>query len=262
MTNTGPASTTPLPTELLTIAEEIATLVGREMLVRRAAGFTWDTKSSSTDVVTEIDTWAETTIVNAITERRPDDGFLGEEGSDTPGTTGIRWVIDPVDGTTNLLYDLSGYNVSIGAELDGHTLAGAVYDPVRGELFCAARGQGATRNGQPISASGQDSLAHSLIATGFSYDADRRREQASSLVEIVGHVRDIRRLGAAAMDLCAVACGRVDAYYELDTKPWDRSAGALIAAEAGAIVTEGELTIAAAPGISKDLRALLDGAVT
>ncbi len=251
-----------LASELLTIAEEVASAVGREMIERRSAGFSWETKSTSTDVVTEIDTWAEGAIVEAITSRRPNDGFLGEEGSDTPGTTGVRWVIDPVDGTTNLLYDLSGYNVSIGAELNGETLAGAVYDPVRAELFSAALGQGASRNGEPISVSGQESLSHALVATGFAYNAERRQQQASSLVEILPIIRDIRRLGAAAIDLCAVACGRVDAYYELDTKPWDRSAGVLIATEAGAIVTEGELTIAAAPGISDDLRALLDRTVT
>lgn len=251
-----------LASELLAIAEEVASAVGREMIERRSAGFSWETKSTSTDVVTEIDTWAEGAIVEAITSRRPNDGFLGEEGSDTPGTTGVRWVIDPVDGTTNLLYDLSGYNVSIGAELNGETLAGAVYDPVRAELFSAALGQGASRNGEPISVSGQESLSHALVATGFAYNAERRQQQASSLVEILPIIRDIRRLGAAAIDLCAVACGRVDAYYELDTKPWDRSAGVLIATEAGAIVTEGELTIAAAPGISDDLRALLDRTVT
>lgn len=248
--------------ELLAIAEEVASSVGVEMVERRSAGFSWETKSTSTDVVTEIDTWAERTIVDAITARRPNDGFLGEEGSDTVGSTGVRWVIDPVDGTTNLLYDLPGYNVSIGAELNGVTIAGAVYDPVRAELFSAAAGQGATRNGKTIRASDQQNLSHALVATGFAYSADQRREQAHTLVEVLPSVRDIRRLGAAAIDLCGVACGRVDAYFELDTKPWDRSAGALIAREAGAIVTEGELTIAVAPGISEALRALLNSAVT
>lgn len=256
MTNTEQFSS-----ELRSIAEEVARSVGQEMLARRSAGFSWETKSTSTDVVTEIDTWAESAIVEAITKQRPDDGFLGEEGSNSAGSTGVRWVVDPVDGTTNLLYDLPGYNVSIGAELDGEAIAGAVYDPVRAELFSAATGHGATRNGEPIQVSGQDELDQALVATGFAYDAPRRRQQATSLVEILPSVRDIRRLGAAAMDLCAVACGRVDAYFELDTKPWDRSAGALIASEAGAIVTVGELTIAAAPGISTDLRALLERSI-
>ena len=252
MTNAG---------ELRRIAGIVATKVGQEMVERRAAGFSWETKSTSTDVVTEIDTWSEQVIVNAITEARPDDGFLGEEGTNKVGTSGVQWVIDPVDGTTNLLYDLVGYSVSIGAEVDGNAIAGAVYDPLRGELYSAAIGEGATRNDQPISVSAQTNLAHSLIATGFAYGASRRKEQAASLVEILPSVRDIRRLGGAALDLCNVASGRVDAYYELDLKPWDSSAGALIASEAGAVVTLGEMTIASAPGIVSELTALLDRSV-
>lgn len=251
-----------LVAEVHDIANAAASTVGREMLERRAAGFSWDTKSTSTDVVTEIDTWAEASIIEFITERRPDDGFLGEEGADTRGTSGIRWVIDPVDGTTNLLYDLVGYSVSIGVEFNGTTIAAAVYDPVRAELFSATIGGGATRNGEPIAVSEQTELAHSLIATGFSYLPDSRRKQAEALVEILPSVRDIRRFGGAALDLCAVACGRVDAYYELELKPWDACAGALIASEAGAIVTVDELTIATNPGIAAALGELLDRAVT
>lgn len=248
--------------ELQQIANEAASTVGREMLERRAAGFSWDTKSTSTDVVTEIDIWAEATIVNLITERRPDDGFLGEEGASAAGTTGVRWVIDPVDGTTNFLYDLAGYNVSIGVEFNGVTVAAAVYDPIRAELFSATLGGGATRNGEPITVSDQTELAHALIATGFSYNADRRREQAQSLVEILPAVRDIRRFGGAALDFCAVACGRVDAYFELEIQPWDACAGALIASEAGALVTLDRLAIATSPGIAEALQGLLDRAVT
>lgn len=261
MTDTPDADTSTLAAELRSIAEDLVRSVGMEILERRAAGFSWETKSTSTDVVTEIDTWAEETIVEALTVQRPGDGLLGEEGSNKESTTGVRWVIDPVDGTTNFLYDLSGYNVSIGAELDGETIAGAVYDPVRAELFSAALGQGATRDGQPITASSQTTLAQALVATGFSYNADRRREQAISLVEILPEVRDIRRFGAAALDLCSVACGRVDAYFELEIQPWDASAGALIATEAGAKVTVGHLTVAAAPGIATELGALLDRTV-
>ncbi len=244
------------------LAEEITLEVGTEILERRAAGFAWETKSTSTDVVTEIDTWSEKRIVERITEARPDDGLLGEEGASQPGTTGITWVIDPVDGTTNFLYDLVGYSVSIGVEANGEAIAAAVYDPLRAELFSAAIGQGATKNGEPISVSGQESLAHCLLATGFSYDPDVRRDQARSLVEILPNVRDIRRFGGAALDFCSVASGRVDAYFELDIKPWDGSAGALIASEAGAVVTLGDMAIACAPGISTELRALLDRAVT
>lgn len=247
---------------LRALAENIATDVGVEMHERRAAGFSWETKSTSTDVVTEIDNWSEERIVEAITAARPDDGLLGEEGTNLAGSTGIQWVIDPIDGTTNFLYDLVGYSVSIGVELHGTAIAGAVYDPVRGELYSAAIGNGATRNGETISASNQANLGHALIATGFSYEADVRREQAKSLVEILPNVRDIRRFGGAALDLCNVASGRVDAYFELDIKPWDGSAGALIAREAGADVTLGEMTIACAPAIANELKALLGRAVT
>ena len=250
------------PSELRKIAERIAHEVGIEILERRAAGFSWETKSTSTDVVTEIDTWSEERIVELISTARPNDGVLGEEGTTSEGTTGIIWVIDPVDGTTNFLYDLVGYSVSIGVERDGSAIAGAVYDPLRAELYSAATGEGATRNGEPISASQQDNLAHALVATGFSYSADVRREQAKSLITILPSVRDIRRFGGAALDLCQVASGRVDAYFELDIQPWDGSAGALIASEAGADVTLGEMTIASAPGIADELKALLGRAVT
>ena len=261
MTQPG-ATTQGLGPELRRLAERVAERVGVEMVDRRAGGFSWETKSTTTDVVTEIDTWAEEMIVNAISTERPDDGFLGEEGTSIVGSSGVQWIIDPVDGTTNLLYDLPGYSVSIGVEVDGRATAGAVYDPVRRELFSAAIGLGATRNGSPTSASAQTSLAQSLIATGFGYGADTRRRQALTLVEVLPQVRDIRRFGGAALDLCAVACGRVDAYYELELKPWDLSAGALIAAEAGAVVTFGEPTIAVAPAIADELSSLLDRAVT
>ena len=248
--------------ELRALAEQIASEVGMEILERRAAGFSWETKSTSTDVVTEIDTWSEERIVELISASRPDDGVLGEEGAAREGTTGITWVIDPVDGTTNFLYDLVGYSVSVGVELHGSAIAGAVYDPLRAELYSAAVGHGATRNGERISASEQDNLAHALVATGFSYSPDVRREQAKSLIEILPNVRDIRRFGGAALDLCQVASGRVDAYFELNIQPWDGSAGALIASEAGAEVTLGEMTMASAPGIASELSALLGRAVT
>ena len=248
---------TPSPSDLREIAASIASSVGSQVDDRRSSGFDWSTKSSTSDVVTEIDTWAEASIVERITTIRPDDGFLGEEGTSTPGSTGVVWVIDPIDGTTNLLYDIPGYSVSIAAQVDGRSMAGAVFDPVRDELFSAATGAGSTRNGEPISVSNATDLATSLLATGFSYIADRRREQAISLATVLPAVRDIRRLGGAAIDLCSVACGRVDASYERGLSPWDSAAGALIAAEAGAIVDDGDVTVASAPGIVDALRALL-----
>jgi fructose-1,6-bisphosphatase/inositol monophosphatase family enzyme len=246
--------------QLRAIAEMVARTVGNEVAIRRRGSFTWSTKSSTTDVVTEIDTWAEVAVVEQISALRPDDGFLGEEGTDTEGSTGIRWVIDPVDGTTNLLYDIPGYSVSIAAEVDGVSIAGAVFDPVRAELFSAAVGHGATRNSDAISVSEATDLETALVGTGFSYLADRRREQAVSLQVILPAVRDIRRLGGAALDLCAVACGRTDAFYESGLSPWDSAAGALIAAEAGAIVETGDLTWACGPGLAEAFVALLDEA--
>jgi fructose-1,6-bisphosphatase/inositol monophosphatase family enzyme len=246
--------------EFRAIAGRTAQAVGEEVSRRRHTDFEWSTKSSTTDVVTEIDTWAEDEIVKMITDLCPDDGFLGEEGTSTPGTSGVTWVIDPVDGTTNLLYDIPGYSVSIGVQVDGATVAGAVFDPVRAELFTAAVDEGATRNGKSIRVSGAVDLSTALIGTGFSYRAETRRDQALNLEKVVPEVRDIRRLGGAALDLCAVACGRLDATYERGLSPWDSAAGALIAHESGAVVDEGELTWASAPGIADAFRALLDTA--
>jgi myo-inositol-1(or 4)-monophosphatase len=243
--------------EFRTIAQTIAEAVGVEAGERRQADFSWSTKSSTSDVVTEIDTWAEDEIVQRVLKLRPDDGFLGEEGTSTPGTTGVLWVIDPIDGTTNLLYDIPGYSVSIGVQVEGTTVAGAVFDPVRSELFSAAAGGGATRNGDLITASTASDLSVSLIGTGFSYRAEQRRDQAEILKSVLPAVRDIRRMGGAALDLCAVACGRLDASYERGLSPWDSAAGALIAVEAGAIVDDRDLTWASAPGIADAFRALL-----
>ena len=243
--------------ELRALAAQTAKTVGREVAERRSKDFSFTTKSSTSDVVTEIDTWAEGAVVDLLLQQRPDDGFLGEEGTSRLGTTGVVWTIDPVDGTTNLLYDIPGYSVSIGASINGEPVAGAVFDPVRDELFSAAISAGATRNDLPIEVSAATDLRTSLIGTGFSYDADERREQAVSLAMILPEVRDIRRLGGAALDLCAVACGRLDGWYERGLSPWDSAAGAVIAAEAGAIVAVGELTIACAPGILDALVKLL-----
>lgn len=239
------------------IAGDIATTVGREVADRRDGDFEWKTKSSVSDIVTEIDTWAENEIVRRIIELRPHDGLLGEEGTSTPGTTGAVWVIDPVDGTTNLLYDIPGYSISIGVQVEGSTVAGAVFDPVRDELFSASQGGTATRNGATIRASSATELSSSLVVTGFSYRAEQHRAQAVTLETVLPEVRDIRRLGGAALDLCSVACGRVDAFYERGLSPWDSAAGALIAAEAGATVDDRELTWASGPGIADAFRELL-----
>jgi len=223
-----------------------------------------DTKSSQTDMVTEYDRWCETTIVEAITAARPHDGFVGEEGANIVGTSGVVWLIDPIDGTTNFVYDLPGCSVSVAAEVDGAMAIGVVHDLVRNERFRATRGGGATRDDASISVSRKSDLATALVATGFSYDANRRRAQATTLVTVLPLVRDIRRLGGAAVDLCALACGRVDAYYERGLSPWDSAAGALIAAEAGALLDDrsgaGGGLAAATPAIADEFFSLVDTA--
>ena len=253
------------PVALRKLAENVARATGA-LLLDELDGVRTEvqTKSTGTDMVSEVDRAAEALIVDRLREARPDDGMVGEEGTDVTGTSGVRWIVDPLDGTTNFLYGLPGFGVSIAAELDGMVVAGVVLDAVRDELFAATLGGGATRNGSPIHASVATDLSLALIATGFSYDQTRRARQAAVLVEVIPRIRDIRRFGAAAVDLCSVACGRVDGYYERGLAPWDLAAGALIAAEAGAAVTDFDggpvqagPVVAAAPAIATALRDLL-----
>lgn len=249
--------------ELLALALELATTAAALLVdgLDRARTMV-ATKTSLTDLVTDMDRASEKTIVDGIVARRAYDAILGEEGSDRPGTSGVRWIIDPVDGTTNYVYGHPGFAVSIGVEwTDPETgrsdaVVGVVVDPLHREVFTAVAGAGATRNGGPIRCSAETDLRRALVATGFSYEADRRRRQAEVLTQILPEVRDIRRMGAASADLCSVACGRVDAYYEKGLAPWDHAAGALIAREAGAIVGDldgGEASarfmLASAPGL-------------
>jgi myo-inositol-1(or 4)-monophosphatase len=227
---------------------------------------TVETKSTSTDMVTEMDTAAERLIVDRLLTARPDDGIIGEEGSDRRGTSGVEWVIDPIDGTTNYLYRFPGFAVSIAARTATGTQVGVVHDPLHREVFTARRGFGAHRNGEPIAVSTETVLGHALVATGFGYDPVRRAHQAGVLREVIPRIRDVRRMGAASVDLCSVACGRVDAYYEKGLAPWDHAAGALIAAEAGAMVgdldggpLEGDFCLAAPPALFDPLREILAG---
>jgi myo-inositol-1(or 4)-monophosphatase len=226
-----------------------------------------ETKTTGTDMVTEMDRAAERHITAAIRRERPQDAVVGEEGTAEQGSSGVEWIVDPIDGTTNYLYGYPGFAVSIGVAVHGDVVAGVVVDPSHDDVFTATKDGGAHRNGQSIHVSTQTELGHTLVATGFSYDADRRRRQAEVLVELLPAVRDIRRMGAAAVDLCSVACGRVDAFYEKGLAPWDFAAGALIAAEAGARVGDlnggpasTEFTLAAAPAVFGFLEALLSTA--
>jgi myo-inositol-1(or 4)-monophosphatase len=237
-----------------------ALLLDRLGLARTDVG----TKSTGTDMVTEMDRAAEQLIVEHLLGARPDDAVLGEEGSDREGSSGVRWIIDPLDGTTNYLYGHPGWCVSIAAEVDGEVAAAAVFDPVHDELFSATAGGGARCNGDPIRPTAETDLSRALVATGFSYEPERRRRQGAVLAVVLPEVRDIRRMGAAAVDLCSVARGRVDAYYEKGLAPWDHAAGVLIAAEAGAVVNDLEggpassaFVLAAAPGVATALGNLL-----
>jgi myo-inositol-1(or 4)-monophosphatase len=229
---------TPVPdtAQLLRLAEEVAREAGRLIVEGRPASLRVSSKSTDTDPVTEMDRAAERLLVERITAARPLDGFLGEEGASVVGTSGVTWVIDPIDGTVNYLYSIPTYAVSVGVRVGDEVVAGAVVNPVSGEVWTARRGHGAHLNGRPIAVNEAVDLAMALVGTGFGYDADRRAQQADVLRQVVTRVRDVRRAGSAALDLCAVATGRLDAYYEQGLNPWDIAAGGLIATEAGAIV--------------------------
>jgi myo-inositol-1(or 4)-monophosphatase len=190
-------------------------------------------KSSPTDLVSEADHAAERLIRERLSAARPDDGILGEEGGDAAGTSGLRWVVDPLDGTINFLFGIPVWAVSIACEDEHGALTGAIYDPLRDELWSAERDGPATLDGSPLDAPRQADLATALVATGFGYDADVRRVQAETAARLLPLVRDIRRLGSAALDLAWTAAGRYDAYYERGLNRWDLAAGELICARAG-----------------------------
>ena len=220
-----------------------------------------ETKSSGTDMVSEADREAEAAVAELLRGERPDDGLLGEEGAETSSASGRRWVVDPLDGTTNYLYRFPAWAVSVAVEDGDGGLAGVVYDPVADELFSATRGGGARLNGSPIGVSDAGELATSLIGTGFGYEPDVRAQQAEVVSRVLPRVRDIRRAGAAALDLCFVAAGRLDGYYERGIHRWDYAAGALIVREAGGEVLElegGRFGLAAgSPGIARELADLV-----
>ena len=252
------------PAELLELATRIARDAGALAMQMRVGVEQLDPKSSPTDVVTAADKAVERLLVDAIRAARPDDGLLGEEGASDPGTSGLRWVVDPIDGTVNYLYGIPQWAVSIGIEDADGTVVGVVCDAAKDELWQAVRGGGSSLNGAPLRCSEVTSLAQALVATGFGYDERRRAAQAKLLPALLPAVRDIRRLGSGALDLCGVAAGRTDAYFEQGLSPWDLSAGRLIATEAGARV-EGlrgrpashDLVVAAAPGVFDALHDLL-----
>jgi myo-inositol-1(or 4)-monophosphatase len=193
-------------------------------------------KSTPTDAVTVMDGRAERVILDGLARERPNDAVVTEESAGRPGSSPVTWYVDPLDGTVNYLYGIPQYAVSIAAEVDGEVVAGVVLDVARHDEYAAARGGGAQCNGRQLACSAETDPTLSLIATGFAYAAERRAAQARTLLQVLPAVRDIRRFGSAALDLCSVAAGTVDGYYEAGMHPWDWSAGALIAREAGARV--------------------------
>jgi myo-inositol-1(or 4)-monophosphatase len=250
----------PSQDELLDVAVTCAQTAGALLLERFGSERILATKSTTTDLVSAADLAAEAAIREILAARAPDDAIMGEEGDDTPGTSGRRWIVDPLDGTVNFLYGLPQWCVSVACE----DLVAAVFDPTRDELFTATADGPAQCNGITLTPSPPEDLAHALVATGFGYDARRRDLQAQAAARVIPRARDIRRGGSAALDLAWTAAGRLDAYYERGVNLWDVAAGELLCARAGLVVDRlepvGELpwgAFAAAPSIAGELRPLV-----
>lgn len=254
------------PAELLAVALDVVAEAAELAVRRRADGIgELGTKSTATDMVTAADRAVEQLVVQRLQAARPGDHILGEEGGAVPGGWGeVTWVVDPIDGTVNYVYGLPNYAVSLAAQIGGHSVAGVVRNAVTGEEWTAVAGGGAWRDGRRLSGADVASLDQALVATGFGYDAARREHQARVLAQLLPKIRDIRRLGAASLDLCAAAEGRVDAYYEKGLNAWDHAAGGLVAREAGLIVSglrgappSAAMVVAAPPAIYQRLHDLL-----
>ncbi len=222
-------------TEELLEAAQAAAHTAAAVLVERFGGPGVDVraKSTPTDLVSEADEAAEHALREALAVRRPDDAVLGEEGGDVAGSSGLRWVVDPLDGTVNFLFGIPHWCVSVACEDAEGTVVGVIHDPLRGETFAAVRGGPLTLDGEPVVPARRPELATAMVATGFHYDARVREIQAHVAARLLPRVRDVRRLGSAALDLAWTACGRYDAYYERGLNPWDRAAGALMCERAG-----------------------------
>jgi myo-inositol-1(or 4)-monophosphatase len=249
--------------QLHELAVEAATRAG-SMLMNRPRDLEVMSKSTPTDVVTIMDKNTERLLENFLLGTRPSDGILGEEGASVDGTSGVVWVVDPLDGTVNYLYDLPGWSVSVAAKFNGVTVAGCVYAPTIRRTWSAARGIGAWLNGAPIFCNDPVKFENALISTGFSYSADERSVQGETVQKLVSQIRDIRRSGSAAVDLCYVASGSLDGYFERGLNSWDSAAGELIVREAGGVVSNltggdasPEMTIAGGPEVHARLLAFL-----
>ena len=236
--------TAPAPEGLRDLALAVAREAG-ELIVRlqRDGVEVAGAKSSATDIVTEADRACERLVLDRLLGARPGDGIVGEEGSQRTGTSGVVWIVDPIDGTVNYLYGLPHFAVSIAAEVDGEVVAGVVVAPVVGLEFVALRGGGATCNGVPVRVRDVVPLGERLVGTGFSYEVEARTRQAAYVGRLLPRVRDIRRIGCCSLDICYVASGSLDAYVEEGAHIWDHAAAGLVCAEAGGI-----LEVARAPG--------------
>ena len=255
---------------LLPLAWHAAAGAGRILVEERPDELRTSTKSSPTDTVTEMDTRCERFLIEALLADRPDDGLLGEEGGERPGTSGVRWVVDPLDGTVSYLYRLPMWGVSVAAEINGEVVVGVVLTPDFNEGYLAVRGKGAwhVRGGHARRMLVDDvsDLSMALVATGFGYQPQQRAAQARTLGSLLPRIRDLRRTGSAVVDFCWLARGRVDACYEEGLNHWDMAAGALIAQEAGVVVRSLNgndfghgVMVAAKPGIADALqRALIE----
>jgi len=253
--------TSRLASELLPLAHSVAAAAG-QLLMQRPVHFDLTEKSTAIDFATQMDQKAEALIVESILAARPDDGILAEEGAARESNSGITWVIDPLDGTVNYFYGLPGWNVSIAARDDQGALVGVVNAPTINSLWHAIRGEGAYYNGEKIRSTSNVELERALIGTGFAYDVADRTEQIAMIASLLPRIRDVRRMGSAAVDLCHVGMGSLDAYFERGLHDWDWAAGALVATEAGAQVAHlgdgaRKLTIAAGPGLFDVLREAL-----
>jgi myo-inositol-1(or 4)-monophosphatase len=238
------------PAALREIAEAVAREAGHQLRAAFAGPRVNVTaKSSPTDLVSEADHAAERLIRDRLRAARPDDGFLGEEGGDAEGTSGLRWVVDPLDGTINFLFGIPQWAVSIACEDGRGTLIGVIYDPMRDELWTAERDGPALLDGAPIEGSDRNDLATTMVATGFGYDAEVRAYQAEVVARLLPQVRDIRRFGSAALDLAWTAAGRYDAFYERGLNAWDLAAGELLCRRAGLEVRLLEPSPPAAGGV-------------
>ena len=237
--------------DLLTLAEKAARAAGAVLLDRwRTPATGVMEKSSATDPASDADRAAEAAIIRCIHEARPHDAILAEEGGASHGDSGVRWLIDPLDGTVNYLYGLPHWSVSIAALEGAQAVAAVVYDPLRDELFRAGHGRGAWLDDGRLHVSEERDLGRVLLITGYSYVAEERLVQARQQAELIGRIRDLRRLGSAALDLAYVASGRVDAYMETFANPWDWAAGTLLVREAGGRVS-------AVPGVRRGVDGIL-----